>query len=57
MQASKADVKQFIKGQMYQLPNCVQYDDVLQVVVQEKLVKAVDGMLIYHEPLENITSL
>ncbi|KAI9768507.1 MAG: hypothetical protein M1839_004029 [Geoglossum umbratile] len=46
VRASEADVKQFIKGQMYRLPNCVQRDDALQVVVQEKLVKAVDGMFL-----------
>ena len=56
VRASEADVKRFVKGQMYQLPNCVQRDDALQVMVQEKLVEAVDGMLVYRNRLENTTS-
>ena len=48
-------MKQFVKGQMYQLPNCVQRDDALQVMVQEKLVEAVDGMLVYCGRLDNTT--
>ncbi|KAH0556261.1 hypothetical protein GP486_005815, partial [Trichoglossum hirsutum] len=46
VRASESDVKQFIKGQMYRLPNCVQRDDALQAMVQEELVKAVDGMFL-----------
>jgi len=57
VRASEEDVKRFVKGQMYQLPNCVLRDDALQVMVQEKLVEAVDGMLVYRNRLENTTSL
>ncbi|KAI9766598.1 MAG: hypothetical protein M1840_006409 [Geoglossum simile] len=46
VRASKADVKRFVEGQMYRLPNCVQRDEALQVIVQEKLVEAVDGMFL-----------
>jgi len=56
VRASEADVKQFVKGQIYRLPNCVQRDDALQVMVQEKLVEAVDRMLVYYDRLEDTTS-
>jgi Cdc6-like AAA superfamily ATPase len=44
VQASRADVKRFVVGQIYRLPKCVQRDSALQGIVQEKIVEAVDGM-------------
>jgi Cdc6-like AAA superfamily ATPase len=44
VQASKADVKRFVAGQLYRLPRCIQRDPALQEMVQEKIVEAVDGM-------------
>lgn len=44
VQASKEDVKRFVAGQIYRLPKCIQNDPVLQEIVQEKIMEAVDGM-------------
>ncbi|KAK2798717.1 hypothetical protein FQN50_008755 [Emmonsiellopsis sp. PD_5] len=46
VRASEADVKRFVRGQMYRLPGCVQRDNALQLMVQEKLVQAADGMFL-----------
>lgn len=56
VRASKADIELFLKGRMYQLPNCVKRDDALQVLVQEKLAAAADGMLVYPHHLETATN-
>jgi len=42
--ASEADVRRFVAGQMPRLPNCIRRDDELKRIVQNKIVKAVDGM-------------
>jgi hypothetical protein len=42
--ASEEDVKRFVAGQTYRLPRCIQRDNALQSIVQDKIVKAVDGM-------------
>lgn len=42
--ASKEDVKRFVAGQIYRLPKCVQRDAVLQLMVQERIAEAADGM-------------
>lgn len=44
VRASDGDVKQFVAGQIYRLPKCVQRDETLQDMVQDKVVQAVDGM-------------
>lgn len=44
VRASEEDVKQFVVGQTYRLPKCIQRDDALQDMVQDKIVQAVDGM-------------
>jgi len=44
IRASDADVKQFVAGQMSQLPNCVRRNIDLQVEIQDWIVQAVDGM-------------
>ncbi|KAF2711109.1 hypothetical protein K504DRAFT_475959 [Pleomassaria siparia CBS 279.74] len=46
VQASKEDVKRFVAGQIYRLPNCIQRDLALQSKVQGKIVEAVDGMFL-----------
>jgi hypothetical protein len=50
VQASDADVKRFVMGQMDRLPKCVQRDNELQKVVQDKIVEAVDGMSAFRTP-------
>jgi Cdc6-like AAA superfamily ATPase len=57
VRASKTDVEQFVKSRMHLLPNCVQRDSALQAIVQEKVVEAVDGMLVCRYRVENTTSL
>jgi hypothetical protein len=52
VRASEGDIKLFLKGRMYPLLNCVKRDDVLQVLVQEKLAAAADGILVYPDHLE-----
>lgn len=44
VKATDEDVKQFVVGQMHKLPKCVQRSATLQELVQEEVVKAVDGM-------------
>lgn len=44
VRASNEDVKQFLAGQIFRLPRCVQRDSALQEIVQEKIAEAVDGM-------------
>jgi Cdc6-like AAA superfamily ATPase len=44
VKASKEDVKRFVAGQIWQLPECIQHDAILQEMVQEKIVEAADGM-------------
>ena len=42
--ASEEDVRRFVIGQIPRLSNCIQRDDELKQAVQDKIVKAVDGM-------------
>jgi hypothetical protein len=44
VRADDADVKRYVVGQIKRLPRCVRRDDNLQELVQNKIVKAVDGM-------------
>ena len=44
VRASDEDVKHFVAGQIYRLPNCVRRDNALKVTVQDKIAKAADGM-------------
>jgi Cdc6-like AAA superfamily ATPase len=50
VQADNADMKQFVMGQMYRLPKCVQRDNELRKLVQDKIVEAADGMLVFRTP-------
>jgi hypothetical protein len=44
VRADDVDVKRYIVGQIKRLPGCVRRDKSLQELVQNKIVKAVDGM-------------
>jgi hypothetical protein len=44
VRADDADVKRYVVGQIKRLPRCVRRDDNLQELVQNKIMKAVDGM-------------
>lgn len=44
IRASDEDIKQFVAGQIYRLPKCIQRDNMLQDMVQEKILHAVDGL-------------
>ena len=57
VRASDADVKRFVIGQMYRLPKCVQRDNELQKVVQDKIVEAVDGMSAFRTPFTSTVNL
>lgn len=46
VRASPEDVAEFVKGQIPRLHRCVQRDDELKIVVEERIVEAVDGMLV-----------
>jgi hypothetical protein len=48
VRASDGDVKRFVAGQTYRLPNCIQRNLALQNLVQEKIVEAVDGMYAFY---------
>jgi len=56
VRAHDTDVKQFVEGQIYRLPNCVQRDKVLRDFVQDKIVEAVDGMLVDCAPFGIVVS-
>jgi hypothetical protein len=47
VRASNEDVERYIMGQMYRLPKWIRRDDELQGLVQDKIVEAADGMLVY----------
>lgn len=58
VRASDTDVQQFIAGQIYRLPKCIQRDNKLQGSVQDKIVEAVDGMyVLIRTPLTSTASL
>lgn len=44
VRANDEDVKRFVAGQTYRLPKCIQRDQTLQDMVQDKVAQAVDGM-------------
>ena len=44
VRANDYDVKQFVAGQMYRLPTCVQRDSELQKTIQKGISMAVEGM-------------
>ncbi|PSN59030.1 hypothetical protein BS50DRAFT_661069, partial [Corynespora cassiicola Philippines] len=46
VRANAADVKQYVVGQTRRLPRCIQRDSKLQQLVQDEIVKAVDGMFL-----------
>ncbi|MCJ1470533.1 hypothetical protein MMC07_009179 [Pseudocyphellaria aurata] len=46
IRASDEDVRRFVTDQIHRLPRCIQRDDTLQNIVQEKIVQAVDGMFL-----------
>lgn len=56
VRASDEDVRRFVAGQIYRLPRCIQRDDALQDMVQEKITKAVDGMQVFPIPHNSTTS-
>ncbi|OCK75533.1 ankyrin, partial [Lepidopterella palustris CBS 459.81] len=55
IRASDDDVKQFVVGQMHRLPNCIRSNNELQTEIQDRIVRAVDGMfLLAHLHLESL---
>ncbi|MCJ1468158.1 hypothetical protein MMC07_006786 [Pseudocyphellaria aurata] len=46
VRASDEDVKRFVAGQTDRLPGCIRRDKILQGMVQDKIVQAVDGMFV-----------
>jgi hypothetical protein len=44
VKAEEEDVRQYISGQISHLPNCIQRDDELKLIVQSKIAEAVGGM-------------
>jgi Cdc6-like AAA superfamily ATPase len=44
VRASEEDVSRFLECQIPRLPRCIQRDEELKAVVQEKIIRAVDGM-------------
>ncbi|USP76308.1 Arp Ankyrin repeat protein [Curvularia clavata] len=46
IRASEDDVRQFVAGQMYRLPKCIQRDSTLQQLVEERIPERVDGMFL-----------
>jgi hypothetical protein len=47
VRASNADMKRFLEGQVDHLPNCIKRDDEMKGLVQDKIIEAVDGMLVF----------
>jgi hypothetical protein len=50
VRASDEDVKKFIAGQIYRLPGLVHDNKKLQILVQDTITQAVDGMLVHRVP-------
>jgi len=46
VQASDGDVRRFVAGQVHRLPNCIQREHELQMLVQDKIAESVDGMCV-----------
>ncbi|EUC26785.1 hypothetical protein COCCADRAFT_61188, partial [Bipolaris zeicola 26-R-13] len=46
IRASDDDVRCYVTSQMHRLPSCIRRKPALQVMVQDELVKAVDGMFL-----------
>jgi hypothetical protein len=44
IRATEEDVKHFVAGQIPRLPSCIKRDDQLKLMVQSKIVEAIDGM-------------
>lgn len=57
VRASDADVKRFVMDQKYRLPKCVQRDNELLRVVQDKIVEAADGMSAFRTPFMSTVNL
>jgi hypothetical protein len=56
IRASDGDVKRFVAGQIDLLPEFVQSDGKLRILVQDTITQAVAGMLVYRVSFYNITS-
>jgi len=56
VRASDVDVQQFVAGQIYRLPKCIQRDNKLQGSVRDKIVEAVDGMYVNRTSIVNTIS-
>jgi hypothetical protein len=56
VRASDADVKRFVEGHIYRLPRCIQRDNELQGFMEDKIVEAVDGMLVLRVLYQSIVS-
>lgn len=50
VRAIDADVRRFVRGQIYRLPKCIRCDKQLQGFMEDKIVEAVDGMLVSSVP-------
>ncbi|MCJ1470496.1 hypothetical protein MMC07_009142, partial [Pseudocyphellaria aurata] len=46
IRASNPDVKRYVAGQFHRLPRCIQRDNELHEMVQEKIMQAVEGMFL-----------
>lgn len=46
VRANDDDVRRFVAGQIYRLPNCIQCKLELQILVQDKIAESVDGMCV-----------
>jgi NACHT domain len=56
IRASDADVKRFVEGHIYRLPRCIQRDNELQGFMEDKIVEAVDGMLVLRVLYQRVIS-
>ncbi|MCJ1471194.1 hypothetical protein MMC07_009842, partial [Pseudocyphellaria aurata] len=46
IRARDGDIKRYVAGEIYRLPKCIQRDETLIDMVQDKIVQAVDGMFL-----------
>lgn len=53
IRARPEDVKRFVSGQVHRLHSCVRDDDMLRGEVEDKIVEAVDGMLVLPVPIQS----
>jgi hypothetical protein len=52
IRASDSDLRRYLDGEMWRLPKCVSKSPDLQEEIKDVIVKTVDGMYVFPNPLK-----